>query len=90
MGPIADTDGGRVGLFGKRIGDVNGLHFISRCRRKVTGVYIRIIELGHLSQVVDYRILVRPRQTGWVVVWSILDVLGRILEDEISISLVFD
>ncbi len=49
MGPIADSDGGSVGLFGKRIGDMNGLYLVSRQKRKVTCVYIRIIELGYLS-----------------------------------------
>jgi hypothetical protein len=78
MGDIAERVAGRVVLFGKRIGDVNGLILISYIIESRSDVYLRIIKTSHLSQIVDYFILIRPRKTGRIVLRSLLKILRRV------------
>ncbi len=89
MDPTAARDGGSVGKLGKSIGEVNGLEGFSPERTIFHGTwYLRIIKVGHLGKIVDYRILVWPLQTGWISFRSTLNILGAVFEDEVSISLI--
>jgi len=74
IGDIADSVAGRVVLFGKRMGDVNGLVLLA-IEQKRSNVNIRVVKTSHLSETVDYLIIVGPCEAGWIVLWPRLSVL---------------
>jgi len=74
IGDIADSLAGSVVLFGKRIGDVKGLVLLAIESKRID-INIRVIETSHLSEAVNYFVVVRPREAGWIVLWPRLSVL---------------
>jgi hypothetical protein len=74
IGDIADSVAGSVVLLGKRIGDVKGLVLLAIDKMRID-INIRVIETSHLSETVNYLVVVRPREAGWIVLRPRLSIL---------------
>lgn len=86
MGLMVARDSGSVWVFGKRIGETKGLGvLVSISERGMESV--RIVEFGHLRQIIDYFVSIGPWKTRWVAFWSRLNILWRVLEYEIAVCL---
>lgn len=68
-------DGGSVGLFGKRIGETNGLLMLVLPFAEDVVFSLRIFELCYFGNIVNDGVVTWPGKSGWVVGWCLLDVL---------------
>ena len=86
IGDMAESVLGRVVLFGKRMGEVSGLTRLAGLQL-TWDCHLRVVETCHLRKAIDYFVPVWPWKGGGVVFRSELNVLRRVLEDEITIGL---
>jgi len=82
------SDGGRVWLFGNRIGDMNGLEAgLSEVNKRSREEALRIVELSHLRKTVHHFVGSWPREIWRIVLRSRVYVCRRVLDDEVAIFL---
>jgi hypothetical protein len=87
-GEILEREGGKVWVFGKRIGEMKGLGSgVSEGWREWKRRDVRVVELSHLCETVYHLVGSWPGKIRWVVFWSGVHIGWGVLDDEIAVFL---